>query len=336
MEYKIRGKQKRALDTFTVKMLTEGVFISVDGKDITVDDFYKGYIVTREDAQLLENLEEVYMLMNLKDENFNEVFDNNQEHNKWTVFEYNFGGPETYQHSMRCEHQRAKAMTEIIMEILNERNLGDHYTCQTELGNDAKITLIRTDPNIRRSCDDVLKAKDYESLHKKTIMYCDCDDSNLIHEKEVETIFDSLYEAPLFHSALIIREENMDVAHKTKPAKYYILDGINELDEHLFSYDFKNGCDIGISKEGTLAIAIYGSGYEYKGDVDFDKVLLHIDPVINSVGIEEFGEITKDKYDSLSMLRKDASVQLYSIKDKVKKEVKKMYRKKQKDYEKRR
>lgn len=62
MEYKIRGKQKRALDTFTVKMLTEGVFISVDGKDITVDDFYKGYIVTREDAQLLENLEEVYML----------------------------------------------------------------------------------------------------------------------------------------------------------------------------------------------------------------------------------------------------------------------------------
>lgn len=139
-----------------------------------------------------------------------------------------------------------------------------------------------------------------------------------------------------FHSALIIREENMDVAHKTKPAKYYILDGINELDEHLFSYDFKNGCDIGISKEGTLAIAIYGSGYEYKGVVDFDKVLLHIDPVINSVGIEEFGEITKDKYDSLSMLRKDASVQLYSIKDKVKKEVKKMYRKKQKDYEKRR
>lgn len=336
VKYQIQAKQKTELETFKVKMLTDGVYIYVDGKDVAVDDFYEDYIVTREDAQLLENIEEVYNILNLSNREFDEEFNNNQEKNEWTVYEYNFGGPETYDYVMECEQQRVKAMAEIIQEVLTERNLNYHYGCRIELGNYAKIVLIRADPNIRRSCDDILKAKDYESMHKMPIMYCDCDDStDLIHAKEVEAIFNYLYEEPLFHSALAIQQESIDVAHKNKSAKYFIMKGIDELDDHLYAYDFKNGCDFGISNEGSLAIAIFGSGYEYKGVEDYDKVLLHIAPVIDTVEMAEgIEEITKDRYDLL--LRKDVNVQLHAIKDTVEREVKKMYREKQMDYEKRR
>lgn len=88
MKYKIQAKQKTDLETFQVKMLTDGVYISVDGKDVTVNDFYKDYMVNRDDAQLLENIEEVYTILNLSNGELDKVFENNQEKDEWTVFEY--------------------------------------------------------------------------------------------------------------------------------------------------------------------------------------------------------------------------------------------------------
>ena len=167
-------------------------------------------------------------------------------------------------------------------------------------------------------------------MHKFPIMECD-DHIIEVHEREIETIFESLYKEPLFSSALTIRVECVDVAYKDFPVRYYVVPDVGELSEHLYGYDFKNGCDFGITKEGSLAIAIYGRGYEYKGADDNIKVLLHIDPV-KMLG--SYGEITKKRYDSL--VRKDASTQLHSIKDTVEKEIKKMYKEKQKEYEKRR
>lgn len=311
-------------------MLTDGVYISVGGKDVAVDDFYKDYIVTREDAQLLENIEEVYNILNLSNRELDEEFNDNQEKDEWTVYEYNFGGPETYDYVMECEQQRAKSLAEIMQEVLEEKKLKENYRCKVELGNSAKVTLKRRYPGIERSSDDILRARGYESMHKFPIMECD-DHIIEVHEKEIETIFESLYKEPLFSSALTIRAECADVAYKDFPVRYYVVSDVGEFSEHLYGYDFKNGCDFGITKEGSLAIAIYGRGYEYKGADDNIKVLLHIDPV-KMLG--SYGEITKQRYDSL--LRKDASIQLQSIKDTVEKGIKKMYREKRNDYEKRR
>lgn len=330
MKYKIQAKQKTDLETFQVKMLTDGVYISVDDKDVTVNDFYKDYMVNRDDAQLLEDIEEVYTILNLSDGEFGKVFDNNQEKDEWTVFEYNFAGPETYDYLMECEQQRARSLAEIIQEVLEEKELKENYRCKVELGNNAKVILKRRYPGIERSSDDILRARGYESMHKFPIM--ECDDRIIdIHEKEIDTIFESLYKEPLFSSALTIRAECVDVAYKDFPVRYYVVPDVGELSEHLYGYDFKNGCDFGITKEGSLAIAIYGRGYEYKGADDNIKVLLHIDPV-KMLG--RYGEITKQRYDSL--VRKDASTQLQSIKATVEKEIKKMYKEKQNEYEKRR
>lgn len=180
------------------------------------------------------------------------------------------------------------------------------------------------------SSDDILKTMDHESMHRTPIMECD-DKVAAIHEKEVEIIFDRLYKASLFQSSLAVSEKYIDTAHKDKLMHYYLLNGMDELDDHMYYYDFKNGCDLGISKEGSLIIALYGSSYEYRKIFDYTKVLLCIDPVEES---GTYGEITKQRYDSL--VRRDARTQLHSIKPAVEKKLKQICKENHKEYEKRR
>lgn len=144
------------------------------------------------------------------------------------------------------------------------------------------------------SNNDIITDRKMKLLHAIPILKCNEKDENL-HMKEVDKIYEKLSSMSIFKNKLAVRVEHVDIAHKNKSDNYYLVDGIQGLEELIECHDIKNGGDFGFC-EGTLISAIYGQTYEYKGVVDFIQDIFYVNPTLT---LCESGTITKEFYEEL-------------------------------------
>ena len=105
------------------------------------------------------------------------------------------------------------------------------------------------------------------------------------HHIENEEMIQYLKMSPDFQRPLVVKTKFYDIANRNskKKVQYEIINSIDQLDNLIHSNDLKNGWDLGISSDEGLAIAIYGSGYEYHGINDNVKAIVTIHPTIDEI-----------------------------------------------------
>lgn len=150
---------------------------------------------------------------------------------------------------------------------------------------------------VEPSSDDLITERKMQLLHIKPILECD-ENSEEHHMKEVERIYEKLAKMKVFENKLAVRVEHADIAHQERDNNYYLVDGIEGLEELIECHDLKNGGDFGFDN-GTLIMAIYGQGYDYRGVYDLVKEILYVNPTLTRC---ESGSITKEFYEDLHKL----------------------------------
>lgn len=163
---------------------------------------------------------------------------------------------------------------------------------------------INYDENdLKASSFDLITDNDMKLLHSKPKLFCNEHDEEL-HEKEILMILEKLSTMKIFENKLAIRSCYADVAHLNKAESYYLVDGLEGMEELIECFDIKNGCDFGFD-EGTLVIAVYGQGYEYRGVDDLIKKILYVNPVITYC---EARTITQEFYEDLHKITVSAEM----------------------------
>lgn len=160
---------------------------------------------------------------------------------------------------------------------------------------------------VEPSSDDLITERNMQLLHAAPILKCD-ENSEEFHMKEINNIYEKLSNMKVFENKLAVRVEHADIAHNVKSDSYYLVNGIEELEELIQCHDLKNGGDFGFDN-GTLILATYGQGYEYRGVSDLVKEIFYINPTLARY---ESGTITKEFYEDLHKLTVSAEMRKLS------------------------
>lgn len=157
------------------------------------------------------------------------------------------------------------------------------------------------------SSSDLITERNMQLLHAVPILKCD-ENSEEFHMKEINNIYEKLSNMKVFENKLAVRVEHADIAHNVKSDSYYLVNGIEELEELIQGHDLKNGGDFGFDN-GTLILATYGQGYEYRGVSDLVKEIFYINPTLARY---ESGTITKEFYEDLHKITVSAEMRKLS------------------------
>lgn len=135
--------------------------------------------------------------------------------------------------------------------------------------------------------DNLLDRAGYKMMNNHSTL--DGDKYEKEHDFENENILQLLMNIKEFDTGIIIKETYYDIGHRgyNKVPPCFVVKDKTMLDSFIERYDLKNGCDFGITPDGGLGIAIYGTGYDYDGMNDIKKVLLTIHPVMLPIDSEE-------------------------------------------------
>lgn len=149
------------------------------------------------------------------------------------------------------------------------------------------------------SSNDLLDDKKFNKITTEPIMLCD-ENQEEEHKKELDMIFENLLKLNTSNKSLVLKASFEDIVRKDKADVYYQLSGYDDLYKFMEGIDMKNGCDIGISDDGGIAIAVYGSGYDWKEYIDVHKLLVIVHQCNND--IDGFKEIMKSDYDGMDKI----------------------------------
>lgn len=164
--------------------------------------------------------------------------------------------------------------------------------------------------------DDILKDLGYDMMNIKSIIDCHEDlNDEKHHVKEVDKILERISSDKDFEGAVGVKICNLDKDQIGYEPEYILMPDSSEAIELINSLDIKNGCDIGISHDGGIAFALYGSNY---GLGNLHKTLVTIHSIYQEINfttpIREnmfINQQIKDKTKYLNELKK--SIQSMSI-----------------------
>lgn len=147
------------------------------------------------------------------------------------------------------------------------------------------------EPDENETIDSILERSGFKLLNSKPVHEC-TETEEKIHNKEIIGMLEKLSDISEFEKSVIVKIERYDIA-KRHETSYFAFADVHAMQDFIMNqYDIKNGMDIGISPDGGLAMAAYGSGYEINHHYDLIKHRMTFHPldftVDDSIGFSDW------------------------------------------------